>query len=390
MNKIQTVKALVNQRLAAAAEEICGIVERLIREYEDQVSRSNRQTLRPPETSPEVSGADEQQVTGPACKEQVLLEQLEWADRDPPRIKEEQGEPWSSCDVIKFIYSPAVKAEKLQTDSGGPSEEPINLESSHQEAVPCTSTEPAAPSGLSLPSDLPAPESDDPDGHGAACFCKVCGMAFSYRGSLLNHAEMHAEDAHCLCGVCGKLLPSGKGLLEHLQTHVKVHICGFCGKNFRRLVDLSVHLRCHTGEKPFSCKVCGKRFTRKGNMESHMRTHTGEKPYRCVVCGKRFNIASSMIRHSRTHSGEKPYSCQFCFKGFTNSSDMKIHMRTHTGEKPYTCPICGKGFPLNTPLKYHMRIHTEERPNCCSECGKCFSDVYSLRRHMKGHTKVKS
>ncbi|KAM4604941.1 uncharacterized protein ACJ7VT_017252 [Polymixia lowei] len=409
MSKIQLLKALVNERLTVVAEEIFSIVERLIVEYEEELTRVNREMLRQckqTETSKKLDLnlhiEDTQQLTDLVLQEHASPKQPDREDVEPPHIKEEQEEVWTSqrveevpqklekdTDVIKFIYSPAYKSEQLHTDSSHP-DEPLKVELQDEEALPCTSTEQSAQPAFSLPTDNLAAECEDTDGSGAPCFCKVCGMTFSYRGSLMNHVEIHAEDAHCLCGMCGKLFPTKECLLEHLQTHVKIHVCEFCGKNFRRQVDLSVHVRCHTGEKPFNCKVCGKGFSRKGNMEIHMRTHTGEKPYRCSVCGKCFNIASSMIRHSRTHSGEKPYSCQFCFKGFTNSSDMKIHMRTHTGEKPYTCPICGKGFPLSTPLKYHMKNHTEDRPNCCSECGKCFSDAYSLRRHMKSHAEEKS
>ncbi|KAM6919164.1 uncharacterized protein FYW49_008676 [Xenentodon cancila] len=267
------------------------------------------------------------------------------------------------------------KSEQLDSES----EDAVKLEVELEEddAQPGTSCE-----GADAPPLRPGSPADG-EAESISISCKVCGMTFSYHGSLRNHAEIHADDERRLCGVCGEPQPDKQSLLEHLQTHLKIHVCKFCGKTFRRRVELEVHTRTHTGEKPFGCRVCGKCFSRKSNMEIHMRTHTGEKPHRCDVCGKCFNITSSMIRHLRTHSGEKPYSCRVCFKAFAASSDMKIHMRTHTGERPYSCPVCGKRFMLSTPLKYHMKHHTEERPYCCSRCNRSFSDVYTLRRHMK-------
>ncbi|XP_037537358.1 zinc finger protein 239-like [Nematolebias whitei] len=239
-----------------------------------------------------------------------------------------------------------LKKEQPEVDSQVKAE--VNVELNKDDVRPSTSCE-----GTEAPPPQPG---EDADTGGGSVGCKVCGLTFSYCGSLRNHAEVHADDECCFCGVCGELQPDKRDLLVHLQAHRKVHACKFCGKTFQRRVELEVHARTHTGEKPFSCKACGKRFSRKSNMEIHMRTHTGEKPHRCDVCGKRFNITSS---------------------------DMKVHLRTHTGERPYSCAVCGKAFMLSTPLKYHMKHHTEERPYCCSRCNRSFSDMYTLRRHMK-------
>lgn len=45
------------------------------------------------------------------------------------------------------------------------------------------------------------------------------------------------------------------------------HFCHLCQKNFSSTSSLQIHMRTHTGERPFVCNVCQKAFTTKGNLK---------------------------------------------------------------------------------------------------------------------------
>ncbi|XP_044144001.1 sal-like protein 2 [Bufo gargarizans] len=57
------------------------------------------------------------------------------------------------------------------------------------------------------------------------------------------------------------------------------HKCRFCAKVFGSDSALQIHLRSHTGERPYKCNICGNRFTTRGNLKVHFHRHKEKYPH---------------------------------------------------------------------------------------------------------------
>uniref|UniRef100_A0A6A7G3S2 Zinc finger protein 525-like n=1 Tax=Hirondellea gigas TaxID=1518452 RepID=A0A6A7G3S2_9CRUS len=142
--------------------------------------------------------------------------------------------------------------------------------------------------------------------------------------------------------------------------------CSECDYETNRKYSLIVHLRSHTGDKPFPCSNCNYRASDIGKIKRHMRTHTGEKPFKCDECNYKATQKGTLIDHMRIHTGEKPFQCGECNYKATQKSSLNIHMRTHAGEKPFECSECNYKAAHKRSLTTHMRTHAGDSPFQCN------------------------
>ena len=96
--------------------------------------------------------------------------------------------------------------------------------------------------------------------------------------------------------------------------------------------DSSHHMDALRKDERFICKMCDKYFPSASKLKIHIRMHTGEKPYECKVCGKSFTTNGELTTHKRMHAGNKPYECKECGKSFSQNSHLTTHYLNHTGE----------------------------------------------------------
>lgn len=105
--------------------------------------------------------------------------------------------------------------------------------------------------------------------------------------------------------------------------------CEVCEKKFKSQAQLVSHRQQHLKEFPFHCRICMRGFSIRKTNYLHEQNCTFDR-WECHLCKYSAPCHTHLEIHMRKHSGLRPFKCSKCSSKCKSKSELAMHnVRTH-------------------------------------------------------------
>ncbi|CAJ1057277.1 zinc finger protein ZFPM1 isoform X1 [Xyrichtys novacula] len=191
--------------------------------------------------------------------------------------------------------------------------------------------------------------------------CKDCGIWYRSERNLQAHLMYY-----CASRQKQPAAASSPPQDKPKESYPNERVCPFpqCNKSCPSASSLEIHMRTHSGERPFVCLICLSAFTTKANCERHLKVHTDTLNGVCHGCGFISTTRDILYSHLVTsHMVCQPGSRSEVYSPGPGLPKLPLSTGLSPGDSGVVlkCQVCGHNSDTPSQLQQHVRTHLEVR-----------------------------